>query len=379
MAAQPKSAYPFPDPEACFEPPSPASEYGLRGPQVAPEASYWHTEPCPPLCIVRPRELGCTVRKFPDDSVTISELDELHQLKQLRDDPQAVAGNLGDKKRRRLQLSPLLQLRPQPLGAVFNRRRPDPQPIERVDRERWPIERPDFFTPAEVPAAEVPVITTGRELARHFEDETPGLQLRHALNAILAQPEIRSTYAPPFQALIWCALDITIYSAQLAAWHFKWRGPAGVRYRPRPVEVDPTISVLFNRRPNETQSGDNGLRLLPPRSPGTPRHPAYPSGHSTTYAAGGELLAAFFPDLRAEFEQLADNAGVARLWAGIHYRSDHLWGMELGRCVAQHVIVQLRRNCICPPDPCNPPDPCQHPPVVRGGQRGGRGPPGLLP
>ena len=120
--------------------------------------------------------------------------------------------------------------------------------------------------------------------------------------------------------------------------------------------------MLFNRRPNETQSGDNGLRLLPPRSPGTPRHPAYPSGHSTTYAAGGELLAAFFPDLRAEFEQLADNAGVARLWAGIHYRSDHLWGMELGRCVAQHVIVQLRRNCICPPDPCNPPDPCQHPP-----------------
>jgi hypothetical protein len=126
--------------------------------------------------------------------------------------------------------------------------------------------------------------------------------------------------------------------------------------------VDPTISVLFNRRPNDTQSGDDGLRTLPPRSPGTPRHPAYPSGHSTTYAAGSELLASFFPDLRAEFEQLADNAGMARLWAGIHYRSDHLWGMEVGRRVAQLVVEQVRASCIPIPDPCRPPCTCQEPP-----------------
>lgn len=346
----------------CFQPPVSGTRYNLRGPQQAPEASFWHAEPCPPLCIIRPQDLRCKVRRYPNDEVTCKELEELHQLKQLRDDPRAVAGNLGDKKMRRLQLSPLLQLRPQPLGAVFNRRRPDPQPIDRVNRERWPIERPDPFTPAEVPPVEIPVITTGRELARHFEEETPGLQLRHALNAVLAQPDIRASYPPPFQALIWCALDITIYSAQLVAWYFKWRGPQNVGYRPRPVEVDPTVSVLFNRTPNETQSGDNGLRTLPPTSPGTPRHPAYPSGHSTTYAAGGELLAAFFPDLRPELEQLTDNAGMARLWAGIHYRSDHLWGIELGRCIAQQVVEQIRSSCICPPDPCRPQDPCKEPP-----------------
>jgi hypothetical protein len=350
--------------ERCFQPLPIETRYSLRGPQVQPDASYWHTRPCRPLCIVRPEDLDCRVRRYPrDPNVIADELQELHELKQLRDDPQAVAGRLDDLRQRRLQLSPLLQLRPPPLGAVFNRRRLDPQPVERIYRERWPIERPDPFTPQEVPPTEVPVVTTGRELARYFEAETPGIQNRHALNAILAEPGFGDRYSPPFQALIWCALDITIYSALLAAWFFKWRGPNGVRYRPRPIEVDPTISVLYDRRPNDTQSGDDGLRYLPPRSPGTPRHPAYPSGHSTVAAAAGELMAAFFPDLRGELNQLADNAGMARLWAGIHWRSDHLWGLELGRCVAQHVIWQLQGSCICPPDPCAPPPPCEDPPT----------------
>jgi hypothetical protein len=54
---------------------------------------------------------------------------------------------------------------------------------------------------------------------------------------------------------------------------------------------------------------------------------------------------------------------MARLWAGIHYRSDHIQGIELGRCVAREVIRQLQRSCICPPDPCNPPGDCDKPPT----------------
>lgn len=34
-----------------------------------------------------------------------------------------------------------------------------------------------------------------------------------------------------------------------------------------------------------------------------------PIGHSTTYAAGAELLSAFFPDLRGQFDQLAADDG----------------------------------------------------------------------
>jgi len=304
------------------------------------------------LCVVLPTEIAAPP-PYVNFNV-VDELDELHELAQLRDDPQAVA-NWNPPERRRLALSPLLQLRPAPLGAQYDRRYPDPQPAERVQSERNPV-----FPPG--PA----VIRTGRQLARFFENEPPGQPLRHALNALVTAPQPGTgppyfTWSPPLVALAFAALDITVYSAQIAAWYYKFNGGADVEFRPRPIEVDPSISVLFDRAPNATQSGDGSPRPLPVPSPGTPRHPAYPSGHSVTYGAGAQLLSALFPDLRAEFDKVADNAGLGRLWAGIHYRSDHEEGMELGRRVADRVIEQIRDSCICLPDPCATPDPCQDP------------------
>jgi hypothetical protein len=75
------------------------------------------------------------------------------------------------------------------------------------------------------------------------------------------------------------------------------------------------------------------------------------------------MLSFFFPDYTAEFDKLADNAGMARLWAGIHWRSDHVQGMKLGRCVAREIIATLQDGCICPPDVCSTPDPCGPPPT----------------
>ncbi len=67
--------------------------------------------------------------------------------------------------------------------------------------------------------------------------------------------------------MIWVALDAAIYSALLAAWHYKWAAQIsvpgiaprdGVSYRPRPIEADYRVSVLFNRQVNDTGSGDDG-------------------------------------------------------------------------------------------------------------------------
>ncbi|MDQ4030732.1 MAG: vanadium-dependent haloperoxidase, partial [Actinomycetota bacterium] len=328
--------------EECMPwPPPPVNTYSLPGPQVEPAAGYWTKDPCKVPCVVRidPDLIAITDDAtndchFPDypttPAVLDAEIQELLDLAQLRDDPDAVASNESD--RRRLAISPFLQLRPQPIGAVFNRLR----------------------------AEDEPVIKTGRELARYFENETPGLAHRHALNFLIPD----TGWSPPRQALVWAALDITIYSALLAAWHYKWfTNRAQVRYRPRPIEADYRVSVLYNRAPNATQSGDGEQRPAPNPSPGTPRHPAYPSGHSTYGGAASELLSFFFPDYTAEFDMLADNTGMARLWGGIHWRSDHEQGIHLGRCVARQVIAQLQAGCVCPPDPCDPPDPCQQPPT----------------
>jgi len=134
-------------------------------------------------------------------------------------------------------------------------------------------------------------------------------------------------------------------------------------YRPRPFEADSRVGVLYNREVSPLGDGEGRRRITPNPSPGTPRHPSYPSGHSTYAEAANELLAWFFLDYREEPNRLADNAGMARLWAGIHYRSDHyrsdhVHGKRLGRAVACMVIAQLEGSHIPrTPDECDPPCP----------------------
>jgi hypothetical protein len=113
-------------------------------------------------------------------------------------------------------------------------------------------------------------------------------------------------------------------------------------------------------------------RNLPDPSPGTPRHPSYPAGHSTHAATASEVLSYFFPDYTADFDDLADNCGIARLWAGIHWRSDHVWGVKLGRCIGRLVIQQIQQDGVDDPSPlngttqfdrvCLPPNNCAKPP-----------------
>ena len=367
-------------------PPNPAPRYSLRGPQVEPEAAFWTV--CKVPCVVRVEDLvkrtdnpddPCYFPPYPTNpSVLSAEIEELIELASLRDDPEAVASNQPGRERR--GISPFLQLRPQPIGAVVNIERDPVLSAVRAGRQPEPgaldVARGREVNPA------FPVVRTGRELARYFEDETPGMAHRLALNALLrpdsigqaAPPRPEQRLSPPRQAMVWAALDAAIYSALLAAWHYKWAAHIsvpgiaprpGVSYRPRPIEADYRVSVLFNRQVSDSGAGDDGRRRLPDPSPGTPRHPAYPSGHSTYAGAASEMLSYFFPDYTEEFDRLADNAGLARLWAGIHWRSDHVEGVKLGRCVARVIIEQLEESCICPDDPCPPPDYCARPPRRR--------------
>jgi hypothetical protein len=218
-------------------------------------------------------------------------------------------------------------------------------------------------------------ISTGVDLATLFEAETPGLWHRHVLNVIL-DPMVPDgagpMLSPPRQALIWAALDVAIVSALSAAWHFKWVGGPGIEYRQRPVEFDPTFPVLFDLLPGFP---DRDLKKPRPKdpdpSPGTPRHPAYPSGHSTYSAAASRVLGCLFEgyvdprsplkglDWKKEFETLADNIGRARLYGGVHWESDHLFGRDVGEAVGDLVIDQLNRSGILPQadSPICPPDP----------------------
>jgi len=65
-----------------------------------------------------------------------------------------------------------------------------------------------------------------------------------------------------------------------------------------------------------------------------PPHPSYPSAHSCISGAMTGVLAKEFPSETARLRDVALEASLSRLYAGIHYRFDFEAGLALGNAVA---------------------------------------------
>ncbi len=93
----------------------------------------------------------------------------------------------------------------------------------------------------------------------------------------------------------------------------------------------------------------------------TPPFPEYPSGHSTVSGAMGAVLTAFFgenyafedktgsPDGRnprnyKSFHEAAEEAGISRLYGGIHFHSAIVDGLEQGRCIGAYAAALKTRK-----------------------------------
>ncbi len=93
----------------------------------------------------------------------------------------------------------------------------------------------------------------------------------------------------------------------------------------------------------------------------TPPFPEYPSGHSSESGAAAQVLTSAFGDsfsfddatheregLKprhfASFWAAAEEAGISRLYGGIHFRAAIEQGLEQGRCVGKHAIALEMRK-----------------------------------
>lgn len=325
-------------------------EYALPGDppffQVEPEASYWSR--CRFLCTVTREDVRQRIGVVPRYPTPGSER-ERQELEQVRlwqrfahDDDffREVYGGEGLPR-----LSVFLKderfIRRPPEGAVLNRR-------GAVDTDP---ERPGL-----------PIVRNGAELASLFEAETPGLWHQHVFNVLLNSPAmegqerplLRELLSPPRQSLFWHALYTATDSALDTVWHYKWlaSGLPQVARRRRPYEADPQ-PILYDYELAYDRGGkirrDGELKTSPCPSPGTPRHPAYGSGHSTYSAAASYVLGCLLPDRFAEeFAKLANNIGEARIWGGVHWATDHTFGQKVGLLVGRLVIRQLNRSGISP-------------------------------
>src|SRR3989442_926604 len=94
---------------------------------------------------------------------------------------------------------------------------------------------------------------------------------------------------------------------------------------------DAKVTYWFIRPPQ----ADPAIKLIP--AIGLPNHPSYPSAHSCFSGAAAETLSAFFPAKTDSLNAMVTEAGLARIYAGIHYRFDVDVGQQLGRQVARFV------------------------------------------
>ena len=136
----------------------------------------------------------------------------------------------------------------------------------------------------------------------------PGIWNKIASKAI-KQANIKSAKKA---AYILQVLNAAQFDASRVAWAFKYK-----YWSIRPSQADPAITTPI----------------------GLPNFPCYISGHSTFSAASATVLSAFFPNSKDEFRQLAKQAGISRIYGGIHFPSDNRTGLAVGKAVAQDVLT----------------------------------------
>jgi membrane-associated phospholipid phosphatase len=116
---------------------------------------------------------------------------------------------------------------------------------------------------------------------------------------------------PPRSARSYALMAVAEFDALVATWDAKF-----AYWQIRPFQASPGFTPLFP----------------------TPNHPSYPAAHGGGSGAYSAILAYLFPRDATSINVLADDFAMSRLWAGIHYRTDIVVGLQLGRQVAAQVI-----------------------------------------
>jgi membrane-associated phospholipid phosphatase len=122
---------------------------------------------------------------------------------------------------------------------------------------------------------------------------------------------------PPRAARIQALVNVAAYDAGTAVWDAKY-----TYWAIRPDQLDPTVAVLFP----------------------TPPHPSYPSAHTASNAAAMTVLSYLFPREADSFTAKAQECALARISAGIHFRTDVEVGLTLGQAVGSVVISRAKND-----------------------------------
>ena len=130
-------------------------------------------------------------------------------------------------------------------------------------------------------------------------------------NAIAAEDFINKNFSEVRWARNMALLNMALMDAAIACWDAKF-----VYFNPRPSQVDPRIKTLT----------------------GLPNFPSYTSGHSTFSGAAATILSHILPARAADYDNMAKEASLSRLYGAIHYRSDCEEGLKCGNKVGSYAV-----------------------------------------
>jgi membrane-associated phospholipid phosphatase len=110
------------------------------------------------------------------------------------------------------------------------------------------------------------------------------------------------------------ALQVDAYIAAHDAKYLYWRL--------RPNMADPTIVPLIPQ----------------------PNHPAYVSNAAIIASAAAVLVGSMFPQEAARWQYLGEEAGLSRIYGGIHYPSDERAGNQMGKSIGALAVQRDQLN-----------------------------------
>lgn len=198
--------------------------------------------------------------------------------------------------------------------------------------QTWALSSPDQFLPEPPPAYDSEQLAAEMEELRGFE-RTPfsnGKAMYHEFgngarfsnqnwNNIASRLilEARWDDNAPMAAQAYALMNIAAYDSAVACFYAKY-----TYWAIRPFQYDPEYTPVFT----------------------TPNHPSYPSAHSCVSMSMAAILANYFPVNAEELTALVKESSEARIWGGIHFRSDIVAGEALGMDVANAILAHVMRG-----------------------------------
>ena len=130
-------------------------------------------------------------------------------------------------------------------------------------------------------------------------------------DAIAAEDFITKNFSEVRWARNMALINMALSDAAIVCWDTKY-----FYYNPRPTQLNPNIKTLT----------------------GLPNFPAYISGHSTFSGAAAAIMGHIIPERALQYDAMATEASLSRMYGGIHYKSDCDVGLVVGKNVGNYAV-----------------------------------------